>query len=413
MKKLLMVLYFISSCILGLLFLRSAATAFGLEYSTESSFTTEVGKPPAETGANITSCTFYRSGDGIPGLKIGNPQMAALITDVATKVGIPPAMLAGVMRVESAQALNSKDPTFISNDYDPHPSGGSVAFGTMQFTPGTFISTFDQNRVVMASLFNKTGVSTKIVGQNDMEPASLLRIYSVKDSIIAAAFKIKKDKENFNGSGPWNEAAANAVATRYYGCLLYPSCNTGPNSYGGDLWKSYSSCLGESGTILSPIRPEASDCPLQGGIISCGSQFTPIRGCGHCGLGYPASSVAAFCGYPGTKYAIDIGGVDFQSIYLPRIDGHVVNWKFVYTSPGRTEEIQGYAGIDQVTQKSYYIQLHHTQPGSGNSGARVSGDVGGIICGFGCNEKHTHIQIGTGSNIGNVGWLDAAQYFCR
>ncbi|MCL4365897.1 hypothetical protein M1437_01590, partial [Patescibacteria group bacterium] len=59
-------------------------------------------------------------------------------------------------------------------------------------------------------------------------------------------------------------------------------------------------------------------------------------------------------------------------------------------------------------------QLHHTQPGSGNPNAKQSGDFGGKICGGGCNEKHTHIQIGSGGdNAGSTGWLDAAQYFCR
>ena len=45
---------------------------------------------------------------------------------------------------------------------------------------------------------------------------------------------------------------------------------------------------------------------------------------------------------------------------------------------------------------------------------KQSGDIGGKICGRDCNEKHTHIQLGSGGRTpGDTNWLDAAQYFCR
>lgn len=412
--------------LLTLFILFTIFSSYAFAYQTESlPVETAVGKPPADTGANIASCTFYRGGDGIAGVRIGNPQMASFITDVATKVDIPTAVLAGVMRVESVQGLMSTDTTYLQNDYDAHSSG--VAFGIMQFTPGTFINTFDQNKAALGSLFNKTGVSTKIVGQSDMEPNNLLRMYSVRDSIIAAAFKIKKDKELFNGNGPWNEAAVNAVATSYYGCLLYPSCNTGPNSYGGDVWKSYSSCqapsapIGGGGPIagggsFSGIPADAASCPIPNGKIICGSHDHPSNNCGHCGLNYPDAQ--GNCSpYPGTAFAIDVGAGDFDHIYLPQIHNHVIKWNFVGEEIGRltNEAIQKYTGTDQVTQEKYYLQLHHSQPGSGSPGAHMSGDLGGNVCGDGCQERHTHVQLASGGNFpgnSNNGWLDSALYFC-
>lgn len=210
---------------------------------------------PGQTG-NIAGCTFYRGGDATPGLQFGNPQMAYTVSDIAGKVGIPSAVLAGVMRVETASALASTDLTYLTNDYDAHSSG--VAYGVMQFTPGTFLSTFNINRSGMATLFGKTEVKTTIDPQNAIAPQHILRIYSIKDSLIAAAFKIKADKISFNNQGPWDQAALNEIATRYYGCLRYGpgGCSTGQFSYGEDLYNSFTKCQPSSGTTpSSPIAP--------------------------------------------------------------------------------------------------------------------------------------------------------------
>lgn len=212
-------------------------------------------QPSGQTG-NIASCTFYRGGDQTPGLRFGNPQMAHIVSEIAGKVGIPSAVLAGVMRVETASALASADLTYLTNDYDSHSSG--VAYGVMQFTPNTFLNTFNANRNAMATLFGKTDVKTDIDPQSAMAPQHILRIYSIKDSLIAAAFKIKADKQSFNGQGPWDQEALNEIARRYYGCLRYGpgGCAAGQFSYGEDLYNSFSKCQPSGGTTpSSPIAP--------------------------------------------------------------------------------------------------------------------------------------------------------------
>lgn len=208
--------------------------------------------PGVAREGDISTCLFYRGGDKTQGVKIGNPEMAKTISAISQKVGVPAAIVAGIMRVETGQALASTDPTYLANDYDNHSSG--VAYGVMQFTPQTFAGTFRTNSGELNTLFGKQSVSIDAnVKQDSMEPASVFRIYSVKDSITAAAFKVRADKRAFNGDEPWSEAAANAVARAYYGCLLYGSggCTSGPYSYGADLWKSYSECRTTIGGTLA------------------------------------------------------------------------------------------------------------------------------------------------------------------
>lgn len=178
--------------------------------------------------------------------------------------------------------------------------------------------------------------------------------------------------------------------------------------------------IGETSPISSPgaILPSpgiATDCPIPNGTVTCGSQFTPINDCGHCGLNYPPDAISAYCSYPGTKYAIDIAGSDFQDILLPKINGNIVTWTYQGEEAGATQAIQKYTGsVSNGTYQTYYLQLHHTQPGSGNSGVHQSGNIGGKICGNGCNEGHVHVQVGDGGDTpSSTGWLDAAQYFCK
>ena len=123
------------------------------------------GTNPAPGGGspgsgNISSCQFFRGGDTTQGLSFGNPQMAALVSDISTRVGVPPAIVAGIMRVESGGVIAQTDPSYLINDYDPASSG--VAYGIMQFTPGTFITTFNNNSSEMNTLFGKNQVRTVI-----------------------------------------------------------------------------------------------------------------------------------------------------------------------------------------------------------------------------------------------------------
>ncbi len=216
-----------------------------LELGQKINKTTGRGTPGS---GNISSCTFYRGGDTTQGLGFGNPQMAALVSDISTQVGVPPAVVAGIMRVESPSAVAETDPSFLNNDYDSdcsHDSSGNVvACGIMQFTPGTFITTFNNSSSEMHALFGKNQVREVIDPRNNVFPNSFLRIYSIRDSIIATAFKIKNDKQSINGNGPWDQTTIYEIARRYYGCLLYGpgGCTNGPYNYGEDVWKGYTNC---------------------------------------------------------------------------------------------------------------------------------------------------------------------------
>jgi len=195
--------------------------------------------------------------------------------------------------------------------------------------------------------------------------------------------------------------------------------------------------LGACQATTTTAQGGPSDCPIPGGTVTCGSKMTPVvynnslsqqqgeNECGHCGVGYPAAATQAYCGYVGTQYAIDVvqntsdpTGNDFASVYLPQIAGHTVAWTRIYEENQGNEAIQGYSGTDLTTNQKYYLQFHHTQPGSGapENTTLHSGDVGAKICGDGCNEYHVHIQIASGADLSaanNGGWLDATQLFCR
>jgi len=158
--------------------------------------------------------------------------------------------------------------------------------------------------------------------------------------------------------------------------------------------------------------PAASSCPIPGGVPSCGSRSVPVSGCGHCGVGYGAFT----CNYESIPYAMDVPGAYGQEIILPTIGDQEIKWTFVreqVKSDGRTA-IQNYGGINETTGEQYWLQFHHTAPGSGG-GTRFSGDVGARICSAPCEVgtgPHVHIEFARIGPNGTREWLDAPLYFC-
>lgn len=204
-----------------------------------------------ERGGDIYSCTFYRKANTPSEIQLtfGTKEMASLISDVSAKVGVPAAVIGGIMAVESSQGITQTNVEFVTNDYAATTSkdenGNPVAIGIMQFTPRTFRGVHMANINQLQTLFGKGNEMRDSVDPQDSAIAkdtSLFRIYSIKDSITAAAFKAKADK----GAGPWNKEAIMRVAEAYYGCLRYKDggadCNNGPYNYGEDLWKSFENC---------------------------------------------------------------------------------------------------------------------------------------------------------------------------
>lgn len=211
------------------------------------------GQPGSEPerGGNIYECTFYRMADSgqEKQLKFGTQEMASLISDVSAKVGVPAPIVGGIMAVESSQGITQTNIEYVTNDYNAVTSkdenGNPVATGIMQFTPSTFRGVHARNINQLQTLFDKgTEVRDTIDPQDSAiaKDTRLFRIYSIKDSVTAAAFKIKADKPN--PSQPWNKDAVLRIAESYYGCLRYGpgGCTNGPYNYGEDLWKTFENC---------------------------------------------------------------------------------------------------------------------------------------------------------------------------
>lgn len=163
------------------------------------------------------------------------------------------------------------------------------------------------------------------------------------------------------------------------------------------------------------------NCPTKTGIVTNGSLAHPVMdqgvSYGHCDPAY-AAAYPANCRWEGTKYAVDIAGDDFENVFLPTVNKHIVDWTYLtgydeIKPEAPTEAILKFSGIDTVSGTQYYLQLHHQKPGSGHSGK--SGELGGQICGNGCGERHVHVQIATGQNLGSVSnWMDAGnQIVCK
>lgn len=163
----------------------------------------------------------------------------------------------------------------------------------------------------------------------------------------------------------------------------------------------------------------ASSCPIPGGVPSCGSERVPVNTstsgglCGHCGAGYGGY----VCDYPGIHYAMDIPGTPLQPIIMPSVDGAKIKWVFNHQSVGSDgiTAIQYYGGTDENTGDQYWIQFHHTLPGSG-SGIHYSGEEGAKICQTGCDTgsgPHVHVEFAKVSSSGQMLWQDAPLYFCK
>ncbi|MBI2596411.1 hypothetical protein HYW46_06820 [Candidatus Daviesbacteria bacterium] len=191
-------------------------------------------------GGEIAACTFFREGDttvtgGVSGLKFNIPEWPALINEVTLKVGVPASFIAGFLRVECPDCFATSDPSYIINDYDGHSSG--VAYGAMQFTPGTFEEVFKNHKDELRDKFGKTSFTLNIdPGDRNNPNSSVFRMYSVKDSVVAASFKARDDS-----GGVFDEAGVRKAVKAYYGSCIYDQGGQEWN-YCSDVWNSVSSC---------------------------------------------------------------------------------------------------------------------------------------------------------------------------
>ena len=234
---------------------------------------------PTQGIANLAQCSYY----GASGtLKTGNPTLAELVSDISSKVGIPGSLLMGILRIESIPGFTSKDPNYLANDYDGTVSSKD-AVGIAQFEPDTFAGIFNKYKTELAKIFGKTGfikykTDPVVPSPND----SIMRITSIKDSIIMAAYKIRDDKNAGVGSAAaWDENAARLVARRYYGACSYEGAS---GRYCEDLAKSFINCksatfasadVGQIGQIVQGIQNACAGAIVVKSNLACLNSASP------------------------------------------------------------------------------------------------------------------------------------------
>lgn len=207
----------------------------GFENQPAAPVAAKVTVPVVPKNSNLASCTFYRNGAGA---KFRNSAWPGVISEVAGKVGVPASALAGILRIESPDRFSAPDNEFVTNDYDGHSSG--VAYGLMQFVPSTFKSVFDSNRSEMQNSFGKTAVQTTLEPQKYPAPQdNILRITSIRDSLTAAAFKMRSDARM---PPPYNRQAISNILSAYFGSNC--SYEGGGSDYCTDLLRGINECGG-------------------------------------------------------------------------------------------------------------------------------------------------------------------------
>lgn len=370
----------------------------GITGTTPFGETAPIPKGLASSSAgSIAACEFIQHGKTF---KVGTNKLQSLFEEVSARSGVPASLLAAIAFQETfffTIRTNENDPIFSVTDFpsqgcDPYfPTSETGALGLMQVQPPASISTYGSNYNPNAADLNGIKLGLSFL---DRDPSSLTKndFCNVRNNIyLAAGIIIDKN----GGKAPTTANEARSIACSYMG-----ACQIGPYSYADEVKQGVEQCK------AAPQVAEASDCPIPNGRIQCGSQFTPLNGCGHCGVKY-GGDFSNCTKFEGTKYALDVDAAVSQPVYLPKVSGEVIQWD--YRTPGGT--IQKYAGTGVGSHKKYYLQLHHTRPGSSNPKGGLAGEIGAVI---GTGTNHLHIQIGEGgNNQADTKWLDAAQYFCR
>ncbi len=204
-------------------------------------------------GTDISSCTFYNGDARVTrSFKFGNPSITSFIVEVANKIDIPPPMIAAIMSREREDIVTNPSTIIFTGDYDPRrssPSDPTSATGAMQIQPRTFrgaflwaTNTIDPETERIYNAFGKTNVSIDIDRHTPAANDPVLRIASIKDSIILGAYELKRLKLVVNGRGAWDETTVRTVAGKYHGgeaSTLAAGCSLG---YCDHVWKSFSEC---------------------------------------------------------------------------------------------------------------------------------------------------------------------------
>lgn len=342
---------------------------------------------------------------------IKSQKLKALFEEVSKATNVPAVVLASVAMHESHQfVLNAEDDhdafsnkNFSGVDCEPHfPTSPTGALGLMQIqAPANLKPQKAPN--YNPNAFSAEGVKIGLELLNRSFDSLTTRDFcNIRTNLfLGAGVLIAKN----GGKAPTTQAEIKEAVCRYYG-----QCEYGIYNYGEEVARDFENCQrAPNPNTASASNIQASFCPIPNGTVTCGTYFTPVNGCGHCGVGYE-ENMAICRAYPNTKYGMDIAGNAGQQVLLPTIEGKSVKWEWVLEEGKAVDSIQRYAGTNIESGKRYILQLHHSQPGSGARGIHFSGEVGGKICNS-CN--HVHVQLAEGGREGTPEpWVDSAKYFC-
>ncbi len=350
-----------------------------------------------QASSALDYCSFTYRGKQVA---IKSRKLVSIFQEVSALTKVPAAVLASVAvhesNVFSTQAEDTHDafsssPTGI--DCLPHfPTSPTGALGLMQIQAPSSLQPKGAGQY-NPNAFSKEGVEIglKFLGR-DLSSLTLQDFCDIKTNVIlGAGVLIAKN----GGSAPQTIDEITQSVCRYYGV-----CSYGEFNYGGEVAGDFNNCRLAANAQLVSTSTQA--CPIPNGQITCGSLYTPINSCGHCGLNY-TENMSICASFPATKYAIDIAAKPGEHVSLPKIAQQNISWSFDHQEAKSTDAIQIYSGVDIQSGKKYILQLHHTQPGSGS-------DTGAVIC-RSCN--HVHVQIGETGTSREINWLDSANYLCK
>lgn len=255
---------------------------------------------------NISSCQFTRGDHNPKTASYKSPLLLGYFEEASALTKIPAVVLAAFTRVESPGSVNFTDEDIRNYrciregpQRNVSPTG---ALGIMQLQP--------QGTTGHAADAVANGARLIGIDYNSLTEADYCDVR--KNIIMGAGFILKKMSYNGFGDGTvWNQQwttdkpAITALVKGYYGCDLYPSCQTGPYSYAEDVLASIQSCqtsqlasgqiipVGEGGAKIASAARQIAEQLIHStnpGMAGCnpGGDYGPSY---HCwvGMGTEAS----------------------------------------------------------------------------------------------------------------------------
>lgn len=356
---------------------------------------------PTQVSSALDYCSFTYKGKQVA---IKSRRLVSIFQEVSAITKVPASVLASVAVHESpvfALGADDSHDAFTQSpsgvDCLPHfPTSPTGALGLMQVQAPASLRPKNAPQY-NPNAYPKEGVEIglKFLGRS-LDSLTTGDFCDIKTNVIlGAGVLIAKN----GGGAPQTIEEIKESVCRYYGV-----CNYGEFNYGDEVANDFNNCrLSSSPQLVSnQTLGSSSSCPIPNGQITCGSLYTPINSCGHCGLNYN-ENMSVCNSFPATKYAIDIAARAGDKVSLPSLGQQNIKWDFDHQEAKATDAIQIYRGTDLQLGKKYILQLHHTQPGSGdNTGAKI------------CNScNHVHVQIGESASSGAINWLDSANYLCK